>query len=408
MRIFTAVRHSLDPRQFYGGLWSGNFYPALRRLGHEIVESTTDLLPASYFMDVAGTFDSQQREIRARITESIVSEIKAAHQNQPLDLCLFYFYNAHFDPAGFDEIHALGAPTINFFCNSIFQFELVEAMARKATFSWHAERDARASYLAVGAKPIWVQMAADPGVYHPVDIGTRRPRAVFAGMNYADRSDLMASLIRAQVPVEIYGPGWGVNRTNTPAPTSSSAQPVSQRGTSSGTLGSYGKLVWDTLKRKGVAAPKRLLRQWQVRQKQRQLMPLFIPHAKGAVPFTELAKIFSSYEMCLNFSNVWSDGRPGSDLIPHVRLRDFEAPMCRTCYLTGYTDELAGFYELGKEVETYATADELVDKAKFYLANPVAAERLREAGFERALRDHTWDRRFEELFSKVGMTASAP
>jgi hypothetical protein len=38
MRIFTAVRHANDPRLFYGGLWSANFYPALRRLGHEIVD----------------------------------------------------------------------------------------------------------------------------------------------------------------------------------------------------------------------------------------------------------------------------------------------------------------------------------------------------------------------------------
>jgi len=37
MRIFCAVRHSNDPKRFYGALWSGNFYPALRELGHELV-----------------------------------------------------------------------------------------------------------------------------------------------------------------------------------------------------------------------------------------------------------------------------------------------------------------------------------------------------------------------------------
>jgi len=47
MRIFCAVRHSNDPRYYYGGLWSGNFYPALRQLSHEILESKTDLLPTS-------------------------------------------------------------------------------------------------------------------------------------------------------------------------------------------------------------------------------------------------------------------------------------------------------------------------------------------------------------------------
>ena len=105
----------------------------------------------------------------------------------------------------------------------------------------------------------------------------------------------------------------------------------------------------------------------------------------------------------LNFSNVWADGRPGASLIPHVRLRDFEAPMCRTCYLTGATDEIKEFYEIGAEIDTYADAKELVDKAKFYLTHPQKAEALREAGYSRALRDHTWKRRFEELFSKIGL-----
>ena len=88
-----------------------------------------------------------------------------------------------------------------------------------------------------------------------------------------------------------------------------------------------------------------------------------------------------------------------------VRLRDFEAPMCRTCYLTGHTDEITEFYEVGKEIETYRTKDELVDKSRFLLSHPDAAESLREAGYQRALCDHTWVRRFEELFRKTGLMA---
>jgi len=101
---------------------------------------------------------------------------------------------------------------------------------------------------------------------------------------------------------------------------------------------------------------------------------------------------------------VWADGRPGAALIPHVRLRDFEAPMCRTCYLTGFTDEIAEFYEPGVEIDTYSTSEELVDKTRFYLGHPAAAERLREAGYRRARRDHTWDRRFAQLFRMIGVS----
>ena len=117
----------------------------------------------------------------------------------------------------------------------------------------------------------------------------------------------------------------------------------------------------------------------------------------------DLPTTFSGHEVCLNLSNVWADGRPGSPLIPHVRLRDFEAPMCGVCYLTGHTDEIEEFYEVGKEIDTYRSEEELIDKARYYLSHADAAERLREAGLRRARRDHTWTRRFEALFKAIGL-----
>src|SRR5579863_5831902 len=108
MRIFTAVRHSNDPKHYYGGLWSSNFYPALRELGHEIVESQVDLLPTSRFMDISDRFTTEELEVRAGTTQQILNEVRAAHRESPLDLFLSYFYNAHFDPAGFEELRRLG------------------------------------------------------------------------------------------------------------------------------------------------------------------------------------------------------------------------------------------------------------------------------------------------------------
>jgi spore maturation protein CgeB len=136
----------------------------------------------------------------------------------------------------------------------------------------------------------------------------------------------------------------------------------------------------------------------------KRLAPLFVPHARGPTPCTEpLKTTFARYQVVLNFSNVWADGRPGATLIPHVRLRDFEAPMCRTCYLTGHSDEIEECYQVGAEIDTYRTPEELVDKVRYYLAHPAAAEALREAGFRRARRDHTWECRFRELFAKIGL-----
>ncbi len=410
MRIFCAVRHSIDPKHYYGGLWSGNFYPALRELGHDLVESRTDLLPASRFMHIASGFTPEETAVRARTTEQILDEVRAAQRAGPVHLFLSYFYNSHFDPAGFDDLRRLGIPLVNFYCNSIYQFAQVAAIAAKADFSWHAERDARASYLTVGAKPVWVQMGANPSVYHPDEGIARAPKACFVGQRYADRDRWMAAVVRAGVPVNIYGPGWGAppvapsrqSKTHTPA------EYLGRRIHRAGSVSSYAVAVKTTIGDEGLAkGGSRIVRQARYRRESARLSPLFVSFAKGAIPFQKIAEVFAANEVCLNFSNVWADGRPGSTLIPHVRLRDFEAPMCRTCYLTGHTDEITEFYNVGREIDTYHTPEELVDKARFYLANPDAAEKLREAGYRRALRDHTWKRRFEELFGNIGLRGAA-
>jgi spore maturation protein CgeB len=399
MRIYCAVRHANDPKQFYGGLWSGNFYPALRSLGHEVIESTVDLCPTSQFMDKPpAAITPAGYEARARTTEAILDEVAAEHAKAPIGLFLSYFYNSHFDPAGFDRLQSMGIPTINFYCNSMYQFELVAEIAAKVQWSWHAEKPAAAFYKAVGARPVWVQMAADPGVYFPVKDIVRSPDAVFVGQKYADRDRWVAALIQGGVPVELYGPSWA---SGEPTMAASAPNPP--------TSGHDRRAVLRIVKQHGlIKGPLRVLAKFRARRYSRSVAPLFQPHARGAVPFTEIARIFSSHEVVLNFSNVYADGEPGSKLIPHVRLRDFEAPMCKTCYITGYTDEITEFYDVGKEIETYKSAEELVDKTKFLLKNPAAAEKLRQAGYERAIRDHTWVRRFQQLFRETGLNEPAP
>jgi len=394
IRIFCAVRHSSDPRQFHGGLWSGNFYPALRQLGHEVVESQVDLLPASQFMGVASRFTAEQLEIRSRITDQIVREVADAHAKSPIALFLSYFYNSHFDPAGFEQIHRLGIPTVNFYCNSIYQFELVAQIAAKVHHAWHAEKHARALYLKIGAHPVWVQMGSDPVVYHPVEQTARQERCCFVGQRYADRDRRAAGLLRAGIPLDLYGQGWPGTTTRDVAAASSHGR--GQR------LSGYLHAVMDNTRRNGpVGGIRRTIRQWHYRTETRRLDSVLAPANRG---YAEgISETFGRYAVVLNFSNVWADGRPGSNLIPHVRLRDFEAPMCRACYLTGYTDELGEFYELGKEVESYRTPEELAEKTRYYLSHPAAAEALREAGYRRAIRDHTWRRRFEELFGRIGV-----
>jgi hypothetical protein len=400
MRIFCAIRHATDPRLFSSTLWSSNFYPALRQLGCEIIESATDLAATSRFMGIASDFTAEEQEIRGATTQQVLDEVRRAHARHPIDLFLSYFYNAHFDPVGFAELRRLGIPTINFYCNSIYQFELVTRIAAAVDVSWHTERDARACYIAAGARPVWVQMGADPNLYRPIHVDAREAKICFVGQRYADRDRWLASLVKAGVPVAIYGNGWGVDADERDVQDIPETY-LQRRQTAPGSLSSYIRVTSETLQKEGVlAGAARLTALWRHRTETRKLTPLLRPYAKGRAG--DLPVTFARYDVSLNMSNVWADGRPGSALIPHVRLRDFEAPMCGACYLTGHSDEIEEFYQVGKEIDTYSTENELIEKARFYLRKPESANSLRQAGLRRARRDHTWKRRFEQLFREAG------
>jgi spore maturation protein CgeB len=357
-------------------------------------------------MHIPSCFTPQELKVRTQITEQIINEIREAHRRKPLDLFLSYFYNAHFDPTGFEEIHRLGIPTVNFYCNSIYQFDYVADIAAKVKFSWHAEKEAGPRYIGVGANPVWVQMGADPEVYHPVPKVARQAKACFVGQRYADRDRLFAALIRSSIPIDIYGGGWNRETSISQVKTSKPHDNIylGRKLLRPGSFKSFAHTTLMNIQKHGVLAGGwRTIRQWRYRSQSRRIDPLFTPILKGFAK--DISQTYAGYEVVVNFSNVWADGRPGSELIPHVRLRDFEAPMCRTCYITGHTEEIAEFYELGKEIDTYQSPEELVEKTRFYLAHPSQAEKIREAGYRRAVRDHTWEKRFAQLFEKLGMGA---
>jgi spore maturation protein CgeB len=80
-----------------------------------------------------------------------------------------------------------------------------------------------------------------------------------------------------------------------------------------------------------------------------------------------------------------------------LKLRDFDAPMSGSCYLTQYNEDLRGLYDIGHEIETYQSIKNCVDRVRYLLEHDIEREKIAFAGRQRALRDHTWDVRFKSL-----------
>src|SRR5262249_32064133 len=114
----------------------------------------------------------------------------------------------------------------------------------------------------------------------------------------------------------------------------------------------------------------------------------------------EYVALFSTSTISLGFL-ILGDTQRTAWPLRQVRLREFEAPMSGAFYLTEWLDELEHHYVVGREIECFRSRDELVDKARYYVAHDAERERIRRAGLERARRDHTWRRRFDDLFAEL-------
>ncbi|HLF19900.1 MAG TPA: glycosyltransferase [Bacteroidota bacterium] len=90
---------------------------------------------------------------------------------------------------------------------------------------------------------------------------------------------------------------------------------------------------------------------------------------------------------------------------PQIKGRNFEVPGSGGFLLTPMADRLEEYYRLGEEIAVFGGTSDLIEKIRYYLDHGQERERIRKAGYERTLRDHTFEQRFRQLFRGMGVTA---
>lgn len=78
-------------------------------------------------------------------------------------------------------------------------------------------------------------------------------------------------------------------------------------------------------------------------------------------------------------------------------MRLFEATGVGTCLLTDWKDNLPELFEPEKEVVTYKSVEECIEKVKWLLDHPQEREAIAKAGQARTLKDHTFAQRAIQL-----------
>ncbi|MFP4486925.1 MAG: glycosyltransferase [Campylobacterales bacterium] len=91
--------------------------------------------------------------------------------------------------------------------------------------------------------------------------------------------------------------------------------------------------------------------------------------------------------------NVQSEAAGNS--ASNVRL--YEIPGVGTCLLTDHKDDLEELFDIDKEVVSFNSKEEALDKAEYLLKNPDIAKKIGDSGQKRILKNHTYLNRAKEL-----------
>ena len=378
MRIFLAIPISPHP-SIHSNLWKSNLHDPLVEMGHEVVLWGEDLLPY-YDLDPAAPATAP---VRDAFSERLLTAVEATHRMGALDLVLTYLSDSHVVPEAVDRMRDRVAPVLNFFCNNVHQFHLVRRIAKHFTACLVPEREALPRYRAAGARPHFFPMAAHPTIYRPIDV-PQRYEVTFAGQRYADRAAALLALCRAGVGAHAFGMGWS------PASAPAASGDPGARGLWGGTWRSLAATM--SGRNPFIAARDRMA--WHA------LCARHTGSLHSPLPDDEYIALFSRSAISLGFLVLGDTHRTWRPL-RQVRLREFEGPMAGAFYLTGWIEELAEHYEIGREIVCYRSHGELVDLCRYYLAHPEERERIRRAGHERARRSHSWRHRFERLFAEL-------
>lgn len=104
----------------------------------------------------------------------------------------------------------------------------------------------------------------------------------------------------------------------------------------------------------------------------------------------DMVESLSSYKIAFNY-NIADD----------INFRTFEATGAGAMLLTNRTPDVEKLFEIGKEIVVYESLEDLYAKLEYYLNNEEKRKQIAKAGYIRSARDHTYDKRSEQLIAII-------
>ena len=301
---------------------------------------------------------------------------------------LGYMYPNQVDSGAIAELQSMGIPCVNFFCDNVREFHSIPDQYRPFDLHWVPEfealpmyKDAKLEYLHA-PMPCWV-----PHELRNISHSEAEP-PTFIGSADILRSNLLGHAIKIGADLVIRGAGWE------PANTASSLKRP-ENGPRKMLMNQVAMV-----RAHGAASLFRKLENFIFPLDQ---YPLNRDNVKTFTSRDEYVRITREAMVTIGVNRVPTARRSYRNPLAYSRLRDIEAPMLGACYLTEWTSGLAQLYDLGVEIESYKTAEELCFKISELKKDAPRRRSMRERAQRRALADHSIARSIERIRDRLGI-----
>jgi hypothetical protein len=325
---------------------------------------------------------------RAAIWEKTLSFVKKVYAEGGLDLFLGYLYPSQIDVGAIRELQRKGIPCVNFFCDNVREFRSVPPAFSSFDLHWVPEFEALPIYRQANLPyihapmPCWV-----PKCYRSVS-SREHERTVFIGSSDLLRRNLLGEAMEAGTRIRVYGKGWQTNGVKKErkgcGPNLKSRLKAQRKNIQQHGLIGVGIKIFDKIfPPPSFDLPKQ--------------------NVGGLVSRDDYVRLTRESAIVLGINRVPCYRRPLRHPLRYSRLRDIEAPMLGSCYLTEFTEGLSSLYDVGVEVETYRSVGELSFKINELLSSPSKRSNLRLHGQRRALGEHSIPSTLKKICKRLGL-----
>jgi spore maturation protein CgeB len=364
--LYVALKHDFGKPERGYSFEHCNFYDTLCRLGHNVL----------YFDFMALAKEHGREWLNRRLWELVKSDTPD----------LMFTVLAWEDQLEKSVVRQISEETdtitVNWFCDDHYRFENYSCDWAPC-FNWIITTDESAlpKYTRLGCHHvIHKQWGCNHFLYRNLHLPLRYD-VTFVGTRFGNRIAFVQALRDAGINVHVWGAGWDSSRLS---------QDEMIR------VFNESRINLNFAEAACPAAPAQAAHRGFARR--------CLSRSLRAVPFgPEIRRLgkrwLSSPTTASSSHSMGSNGFP-----KQIKGRNFEVPGCGGFLLAEAVQHLDKYYDAGKEIGCFAGADDLVDKVRYYLQREDEGRAIAQAGHDRTLNSHTYERRFTEIFEKIGVS----